>query len=893
MAQTVGVDGNYNTTVQIVGDGNSVTLAGARRLAITKHGEGSLRARVRREFDLLKPYARALEMVGREDEQRSLRDWLTSGDQLSIRVLTGEGGSGKTRLALDLCDNLPGEDWQAGFLDGDDLKTYCSDASMVDWAWTKPTLIVVDYAATFADTLHRWLGRLADHMKTDAPALRILLLERQADMQAGWWRTLFGGGKARDEIIRELLEPARPIPIQPLWAPDVREKIFSAALVRTSEQLGKEPPVVEGSDNFDQRLSDLTWGGHPLFLMMAAMLAAREGVVNVLALSRTDLAMDIARRELRRIGVAAKEQGLDDVQVETLVGYVTLCQGLNRDALIEAIVIVQKRLHRSGDAGPIFDLLRDQLPGPDGSVAAVIPDVVGEGAILLAFDRNTVGPALALDAFRHTGSRVAASIVRTAQDFVSESSASEKPITWLDHLISESFDNADQLIVIADNLPSASRILVQYKARALLQVSQILRQDVDNGDARALPPLAKTLSTLVTVLRELGMLEDSLSKAHASIKIYRQLANDYPEKFLPNLAWVLHDIVNTLNDLGRAEDALEAAEESIEIYNRIADKNKDKFLADKAGSLNNLSNTLSLLGRYEEVVDVAGKVVEIYRQLARKQSSAFLPELAGSLDNLAVSLGDLGSLEDGIAKSEEAVRIYRRLAFEQPDIFASDLARAMNNMACGLHKMRKNGKALEIAQEVVDIERVLSSERPEAYQPRLARSLNNLANILRDLNRLDEANSAAAEGIEVDRLLATERPELFLPNLADSLNNAANILNALGLRDKALLAIEEAVEIRRPLAEKRPDFFLPRLAMSLAVRANCLDSMERGVDALRSNIDAISTLKRSFLKYPPSYIQWMFPMCQQYIQRCHKLGKSPDEDLLKPIAEAMQAMEKE
>ena len=55
MAQKVGVDGNYNTTVQIVGDGNSVTLAGARGLAITIHGEGSLRARVRREFDLLNP----------------------------------------------------------------------------------------------------------------------------------------------------------------------------------------------------------------------------------------------------------------------------------------------------------------------------------------------------------------------------------------------------------------------------------------------------------------------------------------------------------------------------------------------------------------------------------------------------------------------------------------------------------------------------------------------------------------------------------------------------------------------------------------------------------------------------------------------------------------------
>ncbi len=52
------------------------------------------------------------------------------------------------------------------------------------------------------------------------------------------------------------------------------------------------------------------------------------------------------------------------MRVETLAAYVTLCQGLERDALIEAVGIVQKHLHRSGDAGPIADLLRDQNPAP-------------------------------------------------------------------------------------------------------------------------------------------------------------------------------------------------------------------------------------------------------------------------------------------------------------------------------------------------------------------------------------------------------------------------------------------------------------------------------------------------------------------------------------------------
>ncbi len=50
-------------------------------------------------------------------------------------------------------------------------------------------------------------------------------------------------------------------------------------------------------------------------------------------------------------------------------------------------------------------------------------------------------------------------------------------------------------------------------------------------------------------------------------------------------------------------------------------------------------------------------------------------------------------------------------------------------------------------------------------------------------------------------------------------------------------------------------------------------------------------LKRSFLQHPPSFIHWMKPMCQQYIERCEALGERPDEELLWPIIEAIQKME--
>ncbi len=48
-----------------------------------------------------------------------------------------------------------------------------------------------------------------------------------------------------------------------------------------------------------------------------------------------------------------------------------------------------------------------------------------------------------------------------------------------------------------------------------------------------------------------------------------------------------------------------------------------------------------------------------------------------------------------------------------------------------------------------------------------------------------------------------------------------------------------------------------------------------------------------FLAHPPAFAHWMVPMCQQYIERCEKLGREPDAELLGPIAEVLQRMQED
>jgi tetratricopeptide (TPR) repeat protein len=146
------------------------------------------------------------------------------------------------------------------------------------------------------------------------------------------------------------------------------------------------------------------------------------------------------------------------------------------------------------------------------------------------------------------------------------------------------------------------------------------------------------------------------------------------------------------------------------------------------------------------------------------------------------------------------------------------------------------------------------------------------------------------KAVRLRRTLAAARPDAFTPDLATSLNNLAGCLCDLGRREDALAAALEARDLYRALAAARPDAFTPDLAVSLAVLARCLEAVERVGEALDADREAIALLRAPFLRHPAAFAYRMAPMCQQYIERCERLGQSPDGELLGPVVEALQRM---
>jgi hypothetical protein len=226
MRQAAEVAGSGNTVVQLVGDGNTV-VAGHAHLTLTRF---VARRQIRRDLDRLSPYTRATPLLGRETELASLHVFLNDPRPMLARVLIGSGGSGRTRLALELSEQASEQGWNAGFVTRPELRRFFEQQNSSSWGWRKPTLIVVDYAAEQAELLGKWLDELTDRTAPPTQPLRMLLLERNASTDTGWWTTVFatGGWGARSK--RALLDPPEPVPIQPLAHADQRLALLRAIL---------------------------------------------------------------------------------------------------------------------------------------------------------------------------------------------------------------------------------------------------------------------------------------------------------------------------------------------------------------------------------------------------------------------------------------------------------------------------------------------------------------------------------------------------------------------------------------------------------------------------------------------------------------------------------------
>ena len=232
-------------------------------------------------------------------ELDELLGWCVSGGHAAVRLLTGDGGARKTRLALRLCDEMAASGWQPLWVPRGSERNAVAAVHTVG----QPCVLVVDYAETRGE-----LAGLLDDVAgdQDGPDLRVVLLARGA---GEWWQQLLANAEERTAA---LLETSALLTLGPVRAAGGMQEVFDDAVAAFAQEMGT------GRPDATLALSD----PDPVVLVVhaAALLAVVDYATGARprdqAVSGQQVLEALLRHEARYWARSAASRGLDlDVSV--------------------------------------------------------------------------------------------------------------------------------------------------------------------------------------------------------------------------------------------------------------------------------------------------------------------------------------------------------------------------------------------------------------------------------------------------------------------------------------------------------------------------------------------------------------------------------------------------
>ncbi len=127
---------------------------------------------------------RTSNFVGRGEEISKLMEFFFSDSNFSWWAITGRGGVGKSRLALELCLELEKLNINCGFLPIQQINSL----DWNNWRPEIPHLFIIDLAASNYQNILNLINHLVNRIDLNSP-VKILIIDR--DSNGEWWRKIF------------------------------------------------------------------------------------------------------------------------------------------------------------------------------------------------------------------------------------------------------------------------------------------------------------------------------------------------------------------------------------------------------------------------------------------------------------------------------------------------------------------------------------------------------------------------------------------------------------------------------------------------------------------------------------------------------------------------------
>jgi tetratricopeptide (TPR) repeat protein len=549
---------------------------------------------------LLRPEHGLVPFLGRQALLDQITAWCQGPPGTPVLLVTGGGGSGKTRLGREACVRMLVAGWDAGIVD--DRRRDGTATTRLQ----RPTLLAA-------------VPNQAEVTRIGAEALVV------------WAHLLYPGPSYWNPLRPDLLAEQH-------LAETVQLPALAISAVRLATEQRWESVVVT------QLLAELTRGAPNQPAVRTALkelLAAELSRIIYLAIAAdgaeladlTSLALQLAPQPVPALlfGYLAY-MPMDSVRLAVLAATLT-SQQVTQDRA-EALAgepdaasrLAQSLNNLSGRLGVL---------GRREEALAAIEEAVDTYRELAAARPDEFRPGLAMSLYNLANWRTelgrreeALAPAEEAVDTYRELAAA-RPDEFRPGLAA-SLNNLSNVLAVQGRREHA--LAAAEEALAIRREPAAARPD---DELR--PELAGSLYTLAMQLDELGRLEEALAAAEEAVDTYRELAVDRPDEFRRRLAMSLNILAFQLGKLGRREEALAAAKEAVDTNRELAAARPDAFRPELARSLNNLAIRLRELGRREEALAAAEEAVDIRQELAARWPHAHQHELRRSLQ-VAASL---------------------------------------------------------------------------------------------------------------------------------------------------------------------------------------------------------------------------------------------------------------
>ncbi|HEV2099981.1 MAG TPA: tetratricopeptide repeat protein, partial [Stellaceae bacterium] len=601
-------------------------------------------------ISLLSWHTSVSDFLGRDRQIGELTSWAEGAERISTKIVTGPGGSGKSRLAAEFGKELREKSWSAGFVNLAQPVNYRVSS--------EGGLFLIDYPEEAQRQVQRFLGWLA---RSEYPTkIRVLLLTRQPLM---FWQESFRAAKCEDIVDYNEVK-LHDITGTELYA------IYNSTVEKASDRLGTIALPLS-QEAFTAWVGAAPENRLPLFVVAAAAHAVLRPDDPIIQYSGREVVSALVDRELRRLEPISEAAGFARETLARLLALATIAGRLDRAALARCKTLDELGLAEIEDpaAG-----LRTSGVLSDEAVESLKPDIVG--AAHTAQTLGAVGePAAEWVWFGLQANRdFATGCIRLARLIHDERLISGQRSSVIEQCLLDGIKGKhDRLLLLAKFLQAPE---TPYSLAGIEEAVWVgLVEAAPNAVLKAVA--ANNLAFCLLNQRDYDRAIALLREAVAAHDLFPAAFGDKAQ-YERGLAFM--NLGRAYTETGQFQNAIRELRAAVRCFRQY--EHKDDPSAHSA-----LSGALDLLGRALHNEGESGglkllvEAARLAKELAESHPAAYAGDYVWRLLNLGVVKLAMGNQRGALASFEDAIAAARDVVEAQPGRHEEKLGKSLVNKA--------------------------------------------------------------------------------------------------------------------------------------------------------------------------------------------------------------------